>query len=96
MYDDTNKNVKKPPVGEKLNKPAIITLKNMELKNKTYNEKIEVYKNVCQKRTDAGEPCEFISYDEETKVLKFKVEHFTKYNFDDDEEESQEPSVVQD
>lgn len=44
VYHDDDPTLVKPEVGEKLNKPAIITLFNMDNKKKTVDEKIELFK----------------------------------------------------
>ncbi|CDW76976.1 subunit of the nuclear pore complex that is localized to both sides of the pore [Stylonychia lemnae] len=90
VYMDDDKTTVKPEVGLKLNKPALITLYNMDiLKKKTIQEKVDVYKKGCEKQGSM-----FISYDSNKKILVMKVQHFTKYGFDDDEESEQQDDVA--
>jgi len=45
VYADEDPTTVKPPIGQKLNKPAVITLYNMDLKKKTNHEdKVKAFK----------------------------------------------------
>ena len=72
----------KPKVGQKLNKRAIITLNDI---NST-EEKLRTKVNKI-------EDTKFISYDQNSKILKFEVEHFTKYGVTDDDSEEEEKKI---
>ena len=85
----------KPPVGQKLNKPAEITLNNFILKQFKNQEIAEVYlQRQFQKSSQEGKPCKLLSYNLENRILKFEVEHFTNYGFKDEEDEDQEEEQV--
>lgn len=90
---------KKPPQGKGLNVPAIISLeqswprardKRTRLQDQTgarFAKHVERLKRIPD--------TEFMSYDQETGVWTFRVEHFTTYGLeDDDEEEETEGQVV--
>jgi nuclear pore complex protein Nup98-Nup96 len=83
---------KKPPVGKGLNVPARITLeqswprsgrdKRITNDPKKFNRHVERLKRI--------EDTEFVSYDKDTGVWVFTVEHFTTYGLDDSDEDSDE------
>ncbi|XP_058077785.1 nuclear pore complex protein NUP98A isoform X2 [Magnolia sinica] len=80
---------KKPPVGQGLNKAAVVTLLNIKGSNKktgeqyTQGPKLERYKEMLMKKTqDQG--AEFISYDPIKGEWKFKVDHFSLYGLGDE------------
>ena len=77
---------KKPRVGEKLNKRAIITLNNITSSEEKLKAKIS-------KIEDAT----FLSYDKVQKILKFEVQHFTRYAVNDDnsDDELEEKKVAE-
>jgi nuclear pore complex protein Nup98-Nup96 len=70
-----------PKVGEKLNRPAIITLKNIKPKDgQTGTDKELKLRSIMEK--GGGE---HISYDKETFTWTFKVQHFTRWGEGDEE-----------
>lgn len=83
--------VNTPPMGKGLNVPSTITLENSwpraqagrlpvyERKGDRFDKHIERLRRV--------EDTEFISYDPETGVWVFRVQHFTTYGLDYDEED---------
>ena len=85
---------KKPPVGEGLNKPAMITLLKIfkidEATKKPTKDPEKIEKFVRKIKKNSGEQgAQFVSYDVETGIWKFSVEHFSKYGLldsSDDEE----------
>ncbi|KAK7419971.1 hypothetical protein QQZ08_010607 [Neonectria magnoliae] len=87
---------KKPPVGKGLNVPAQISLeqswprggrdKRIATDVKRFNKHIERLKRI--------ENTTFESYDKETGVWVFSVEHFTTYGLDDDDESDEELDVT--
>ena len=92
VYPDDSE---KPPVGRGLNCPAVITLNGVYKMDKATGkptkdpELVEKYskklKSIC-----ARDSAKFISYDGETGVWKFEVEHFSRYGLDgssDDEDD---------
>ncbi|GAB0131744.1 hypothetical protein EsDP_00000203 [Epichloe bromicola] len=86
---------KKPPVGKGLNVPAQICLeqswprggrdKRVTSDPKRFNKHIERLKRIPDTT--------FESYDKNTGVWTFSVEHFTTYGLDDSDEESDEEMV---
>ncbi|KAK2673402.1 hypothetical protein RAB80_010945 [Fusarium oxysporum f. sp. vasinfectum] len=81
---------KKPPVGKGLNVPARIALeqswprggKRIANDPKRFNKHVERLKRI--------ENTTFESYDKETGVWVFSVEHFTTYGLDDDDSDDEE------
>lgn len=82
--------VNTPPMGKGLNVPSTITLENSwprahggrlpvhERKGNRFDKHVERLRRV--------EDTEFISYDPETGIWIFRVQHFTTYGLDDDED----------
>ncbi|KAI3993319.1 hypothetical protein MKX01_010062 [Papaver californicum] len=84
---------KKPPVGQGLNKAAVVTLLNIKCFDKKTGEqymdgvKVEKYKEMLMKKArDQG--AEFVSYDPIKGEWKFRVNHFSRYMLDDADEEA--------
>lgn len=93
VYDDTrHSGINKPPVGQKLNKPALITIKQIfPKKNATAAQKEASLKAALAQDPEGAE---HLSYDANTGVWEFKVQHFTKWGADDsDEDEDQDDSI---
>jgi len=89
--------VDKPPVGNGLNVPAVITLENCWAMDKATRMPIKdpnhARVKLFVKRLMKSEDIEFIEYDAETGQWTFSVEHFTTYGIEegsDDEESSDE------
>ncbi|XP_023534368.1 nuclear pore complex protein NUP98A-like isoform X1 [Cucurbita pepo subsp. pepo] len=82
---------KKPPRGQGLNKPAEVTILNIKCFDKktghqyTEGPKVEKYKELLRKKTEA-QGAEFVSHDPVKGEWKFRVEHFSRYNMEDNEE----------
>ncbi|KAF2104111.1 hypothetical protein NA57DRAFT_50958 [Rhizodiscina lignyota] len=99
VYSEVGK-IRKPPVGKGLNVPSIITLENswprkhagrVQVLQKTgyhYEKHIARLKRVPD--------TEFIDYDTETGTWTFKVEHYTTYglDYDDDEDETMDDTMM--
>ncbi|XP_076936769.1 nuclear pore complex protein NUP98A-like [Bidens hawaiensis] len=83
---------KKPPVGQGLNKPAEVTLLNIKCVDKktgrqfTEGPRIEKYKEMLKKKAE-DQGAEFVSYDPVKGEWKFRVSHFSRYAFKEDEDE---------
>lgn len=83
---------KKPPVGQGLNKPAEVTLLNIKCFDKktgqqyTEGPRIEKYKEML-KRKAADQGAEFVSYDPVKGEWKFRVQHFSKYRLQEDNDD---------
>lgn len=78
VYTDASK---KPPVGEGLNKPAVVTLLNIKCFDKktgqqiTKGAKMEKYKDLLVKKV-REQGAEFVSYNPLKGEWRFRVEHF--------------------
>ncbi|KAK1579834.1 nucleoporin autopeptidase [Colletotrichum navitas] len=81
---------KKPPVGKGLNVPATISLEQSWPRGRDKrpsNDAKRFHKHV--ERLKRIENTTFESYDTETGIWKFSVEHFTTYGLDYDEDEDE-------
>lgn len=86
VYNDEDKSIVKPPVGYKLNIPAIITFKALGNQKKTLADNITAFRKAFDHPGDS----EFVDYNAATRDVSFKVFHFTKYGFKDEESEQQQ------
>ncbi|KAL4323096.1 hypothetical protein GQ457_11G032050 [Hibiscus cannabinus] len=83
---------KKPPVGQGLNKPAEVTLLNITCFDKrtrqqyTEGPKVEKYKDMLKRKAE-DQGAEFLSYDPFKGEWKFRVNHFSKYKLEEEDEE---------
>jgi nuclear pore complex protein Nup98-Nup96 len=83
VYKDESK---KPPVGEGLNRPAVVTMLNIKCRSRktgeTYTDgpKLDRYKEILVKKGQE-QGAEFVSFDNVKGELKFKVKHFSSYGF---------------
>lgn len=83
---------KKPPRGKELNVPAKITLENswprLDLSRNTPNKIARQLEKHMDRLKRVGNAT-FISYEEDTGCWTFRVEHFTTYglNYDDEDDE---------
>jgi uncharacterized ubiquitin-like protein YukD len=78
----------KPEVGHGLNKRSIISLKKIFQGSKDTRTPT-AFEESLKNRAETMDECKFISYDRKHGVLKFQVEHFTKYDFSGTYEEEQ-------
>mmetsp|Transcript_24608 Transcript_24608/g.29686 ORF Transcript_24608/g.29686 Transcript_24608/m.29686 type:complete len:1099 (+) Transcript_24608:250-3546(+) len=96
VYDDVQDD-SKPSVGEKLNRPAVITLENIHPKVGPGAAK-EVVEKFTKKLKNASSKmgAEHLGYDGTNGIWTFKVQHFSRYGFfdsdddDDDDDDEQE------
>ena len=79
----------KPPIGQKLNKPAIVHLYKCFDKHMNNIEFIQKLKRVIKEQGG-----EFVKYDERTGEWVFRVKHFTKYGIEEMADDSEEESVI--
>ncbi|KAK6250875.1 hypothetical protein SCA6_004880 [Theobroma cacao] len=92
---------KKPPVGQGLNKPAEVTLLNIKCFDKktgrqyTEGPKVEKYKEMLKRKAE-DQGAEFLSYDPIKGEWKFRVNHFSAYKLEDEEEHYSETCAVSD
>ena len=88
VYDDEDLQ-NKPEVGEKLNRPAIVTLYNITPTNDIakFTKKLER----VTKKMDA----EFISYDPNEEVWCFRTKHFSRYGLGDDSDDEEDDMDTQ-
>ncbi|XVE64553.1 hypothetical protein DITRI_Ditri07aG0109600 [Diplodiscus trichospermus] len=90
---------KKPPVGQGLNKPAEVTLLNIKCFDKktgnqyTEGPKVEKYKDMLKRKAE-DQGAEFLSYDPIKGEWKFRVDHFSTYKLEDEEEDYSEICAV--
>ena len=94
------KGVDTPPMGKGLNVPSTITLENSwprshggrlpvhERKGPRFDKHLDRLKRVAD--------TEFISYDPESGIWIFRVQHFTTYGLDDDEDDEAEYALETD
>uniref|UniRef100_A0ACD5VSI5 Uncharacterized protein n=1 Tax=Avena sativa TaxID=4498 RepID=A0ACD5VSI5_AVESA len=87
VYKDDSQ---KPPVGEGLNKAAVVTLLNIKCENRktgvqyTEGPRVDKYKEILVKKAEE-QGVEFISFDPVKGEWKFKVKHFSSYGFAESE-----------
>ncbi|CAH2038386.1 unnamed protein product [Thlaspi arvense] len=83
---------KKPAVGQGLNKPAEVTLLNIKCVDKktgkqfTEGERVEKYKTMLKRKAEA-QGAEFVSFDPVKGEWKFRVDHFSSYKLDDEDDD---------
>jgi nuclear pore complex protein Nup98-Nup96 len=91
MYMRDEQENKKPPVGSKLNRPAILTLLNVFPKNggadSDEETKAKFSRRVETSTSKMG--AQFVSYDSSSGEWKMRVQHFSKYGLDDDESDDE-------
>ncbi|CAD5220182.1 unnamed protein product [Bursaphelenchus okinawaensis] len=86
----------KPPVGSELNRPAIICLEKVFPIDRTSKEyitdpnhpEVKRFSSLLEKKC-LKMGCSFIDYDPEGGFWSFKVKHFSKYGFYDDDEDEE-------
>lgn len=95
VYDAEEEMSTKPPVGSKLNRPAIITMVGIFPKDGGENATDEARKKMEKKidKTTKKMGAELLSYDASTGVWKFRVVHFSRYGLSDDDSDEE---VVED
>jgi nuclear pore complex protein Nup98-Nup96 len=81
----------KPPVGSKLNKPAVITVEGIYPDSDDAESKEKKKLQIRRKTQKMG--VQFISYDVSTGIWKFRVQHFSRYGFFDDSDDEEEVIV---
>ncbi|KAI9138001.1 nuclear protein 96-domain-containing protein [Paraphysoderma sedebokerense] len=91
VYPDDNN---KPPVGQGLNVPAIITLYNCFAIDRSTGEKVtDPGESVVQRhlmRLKRIPDTEFVDFEPETGTWTFRVAHFSRYGLVDDDDEDNE------
>lgn len=99
VYEDQEAAGTKPSVGEKLNRPAVISLYKTFAPKGGANASAEVKEKFAKKLEKAcGQmSADFISYDQVRGIWKFRVHHFSRYGLyadDSDDEEEEEQKVT--
>ncbi len=92
VYDDQEAAGTKPAVGEKLNGPAVLSLFKIFPKggaNATSDAKEKFLKKLQRANADMKD-AEFISYDPDQGIWKFRVHHFSRYRLVDDDSDDEE------
>lgn len=90
VYHQEEESGNKPPVGTKLNRPAIITLHEVYPKsgsNATEAEKIKFEKKIEKNTSAMG--ASLVLYDVDFGIWKLHVEHFSRYALDDDSDDEE-------
>nr|CAI5817793.1 unnamed protein product [Callosobruchus analis] len=92
VYPDDSK---KPPVGEGLNRRAQVTLDNVYPRKLGTNTLIKDVEELLQmnfaeklRKVTMKKGAKFVDYRPETGSWVFKVDHFSRYGFDDSDEEA--------
>jgi nuclear pore complex protein Nup98-Nup96 len=95
VYDEQERDGTKPEVGNKLNRPAVITMYDVFPKEGSDRAAIEKFERKIARTTKAAN-AELISYDSSSGVWKFRVPHFSRYALlDDSDDEDDEIQVDQ-
>lgn len=82
---------KKPPVGQGLNKRAVVTLLNIKCMDKKTGTQVkegarlEKYKEMLKRKAEE-QGAQFVSYDAVNGEWTFKVEHFSSYMLGDEDD----------
>ncbi|KAK0641102.1 nuclear protein 96-domain-containing protein [Cercophora newfieldiana] len=84
---------KKPPVGKGLNVPALISLEHSYPRGGPATTGRKLERHIERLRTQIPDTT-FESYDKETGVWNFTVEHFTTYGLDDDDSDEETDADV--
>jgi len=95
VYDAEEENGTKPPLGSKLNRPAVITMYDVFPKDGGADA-TEVARSKFEKRISKSTKkmgADLISYNAETGVWKFRVLHFSRYNLDDSDDDQEESQI---
>ncbi|KAJ8950741.1 hypothetical protein NQ318_011234 [Aromia moschata] len=94
VYPDDSK---KPPVGQGLNRRAQVTLDNVYPKRSDTNTLIKDVSELLQmnfaeklRRVTVKKGAKFVDYRPETGSWVFKVDHFSRYGFNDSDDESEQ------
>jgi len=88
VYDDDKHKDYKHPVGEKINRPALIKLRDMKPKK---NQTSSDYEERLKSHIDATDGGHHMSYDGEKFTWEFRVDHFTKWGPDEESEDEDAP-----
>jgi len=97
VYDEYEKAGKKPCVGEKLNRPAVVTLLNAFPKKGGVNASAEAKKRYAEKleKNTQAMNASFISYNEVNGAWVFRVDHFSRYGlYDEDSDDDDDDEVL--
>lgn len=92
VYDEHEVSGTKPAVGEKLNRPAVITLCNIFPKKGGANASADAREKYSKKLQRVAEEmnADFILYDPVQGIWKFRVQHFSRYRLVDDDSDDEE------
>ncbi|KAL3918991.1 MAG: hypothetical protein SGILL_003976, partial [Bacillariaceae sp.] len=87
VYEEEEQLGRKPEVGSKLNRPAVLTLEKIFPAEGASAAAIEKFCNKVARKTKKMD-AEFIDYDPSTGEWKLRVHHFSRYALDDSDDES--------
>ncbi len=94
VYDAAEIAGTKPPVGSKLNRPAVITMYEIWPKGGSESsteakERMEIKITKQTKKMDA----ELLSYSSDAGIWKFRVKHFSRYGLIDDDSDDEDEDL---
>jgi len=93
VYSNEERDGVKPAMGTKLNRPAIVTCYNVYPKEKgagASEEEKTKFATVVARKMSKMDAATLISYNKDTGVWQFRVEHFSKYSLDDSDEDEEQ------
>ena len=93
VYDDQERAGTKPAVGNKLNRPAVITMYDVFPKEGSDKDATEKFERKIARTTKASN-AELISYDSSSGIWKFRVPHFSRYALLDDSDDEDDGMQV--
>ena len=92
VYDSAELNGNKPARGSKLNRPAVITMHQIyPSSGSTAEQKAKFSKKIMKSTKKMG--AEFISFDIDSGIWKFRVGHFSRYGLDDVSDDDSDDEV---
>ncbi|KAG7354391.1 nucleoporin autopeptidase [Nitzschia inconspicua] len=94
VYTDEELVGAKPVVGTKLNRPAILTMEGVYPPEGSGPEAIEKFKQKVARQTRKIK-AELVEYDPHAGIWKIRVEHFSRYAFDDSDNDDDDEMVIE-
>jgi len=93
VYMNEEEDGSKPAVGTKLNRSAIITLERVFAPEATMESQDKFARKVERQTRKMG--AELVNYDPATGVWKLRVQHFSRYALDDEDDSSSETEALE-
>lgn len=96
VYHDNELNGNKPPVGSKLNRPAVLTFYGVFPKKggAAASEKAKAKLREKLEKVSKSAGATFLSYDDNIGEWKIRVQHFSRYGLLDDDSEGEDGDQV--